>query len=209
MAIQKYQDSFSDLASSNFSSMLDRFFNDSIAARGRVNSFSPHVDAYETEKSYEIEASLPGMKREDIKVDFHQGRLTITGERRFRNEENKRHYHLVESSYGTFNRSFQLPDTVDAGRIEASFEDGMLHVSVPKDQQKTMRHQIEVRGNQSSAGNQGPQSGQMSERMGQQATDVAVQGEGHNGSNGKQNEQNTSEAMQDMQSRPQSSGVGS
>jgi HSP20 family protein len=203
MSIQKYQDSFSDLASANFSSMLDRFFNDSIAARGRVNSFSPHVDAYETEKSYEIEASLPGLKREDIKVDFHQGRLTITGERRFRNEETKRHYHLVESSYGSFNRSFQLPDTVDAARIEASFEDGVLHVSVPKDQQKTMRHQIEVRGNQSS------QSGQMSERMGQQATDVSVQRDGSNGSDGQQNGQTTSEALQEMQDRPQSSGVGS
>jgi HSP20 family protein len=133
MAIQKYQDSFSDLASSSFSTMLDRFFNDSMAARGRVNSFSPHVDAYETDKSYELEAALPGLKREDIKVDFHQGRLTIAGERTFRNEQSERRYHLVESSYGSFHRSFQLPDTVDASRIQASFENGMLHISVPKD----------------------------------------------------------------------------
>jgi HSP20 family protein len=210
MAIQKYQDSFSDLASSSFSTMLDRFFNDSMAARGRVNSFSPHVDAYETEKSFEIEAALPGMKREDIKVDFHQGRLTIAGERTFRNEQNERRYHLVESSYGSFHRSFQLPDTVDASRIEAAFENGMLHISVPKDQQKTMRHQIEVRGGQSNSqqGNANGQSnnGQMSERVGQQATDVTVQTDGHNGS---QNGQSTNDAMQEMQNRPQSSGVGS
>ena len=211
MAIQKYQDSFSDLASSSFSTMLDRFFNDSLASRGRVSSFSPHVDAYETERSYEIEAALPGLKREDIKVDFHQGRLTISGERHFRNEQNQRRYHLVESSYGSFQRSFQLPDTVDAGSIQATFEDGMLRVSVRKDQQKTMRHQIEVRGGQAGAGS----LGQMSERMSQQATDVPVQQDHASTSHGGSQPQSTTsqetsfDPAADMSSRPQSSGVGS
>ena len=148
MAIQKYQDSFSDMMPTTFSTMLDRFFTDSVAARGRVNSFSPQVDAYETEKGYQIEVALPGLKAEDIKVDFQRGRLTIAGERHFRNEQNERRYHLVESSYGSFQRSFQLPDTVDAGRIEAKFTDGVLHVAMPKDEQKTMRHQIQVQGGQ-------------------------------------------------------------
>lgn len=211
MSIQKFQDSFSDMASSNFSTMLDRFFNDSLASRGRVNSFSPHVDAYETEKSYEIEAALPGMKREDIKVDFHQGRLTIAGERQFRNEQNQRRYHMVESSFGSFQRSFQLPDTVDASGIQASFEDGMLRVSVPKDEQKTMRHQIQIKGGQSSTtGN-----GQLSERTEQQATDVTVQQltneQNSNGSNGNgvRKKSNTLERVAEMNGRPQSSGVGS
>ena len=154
--------------------MLDRFFNDSLASRSRVSSFSPQVDAYETEKSYEIEVSLPGLKRDDIKVDFQQGRLSISGERSFHNEQDQRRYHVVESSYGSFQRSFQLPDTVDASKIEARFDDGVLHVSVPKDEQKTMRHQIQVGGGQSS----GNRSGQLSDRMGQQATDVPVQEDG-------------------------------
>ncbi|UOG74894.1 Hsp20/alpha crystallin family protein [Hymenobacter tibetensis] len=213
MSIQKYQDSFSDLASSNFSTMLDRFFNDSLASRGRVNSFSPHVDAYETEKSYEIEAALPGMKREDIKVDFHQGRLTIAGERQFRNEQNQRRYHMVESSFGSFQRSFQLPDTVDAGRIEASFEDGMLRVSVPKDEQKTMRHQIQVRGGQSTTGNNGASNGQLSERVSQQATDVAVSGIGNNGqsntSNDTRKKSNSAGQVVEMNGHPHSAGAGS
>lgn len=171
MAIQQYQDSFSGLSHSPFSTMLDRFFNDSLASRGRVASFSPQVDAYETERGYQIEAALPGMKREDIKVDFHQGRLTIAGERQFQNERNDRRYHLVESSYGSFQRSFQLPDTVDPSQIEANFEDGVLRIMVPKDTQKTMRHQINIRGGQNS-------SGQMSDRMGQQASDIAIQSGG-------------------------------
>ncbi|GAB2461037.1 hypothetical protein GCM10011375_11870 [Hymenobacter qilianensis] len=181
MAIQQYQDSFSGMSQSPFSAMLDRFFNDTVASRGRLSSFSPQVDAYETERGYQIEAALPGMKREDIKVDFQQGRLTISGERQFKNEQNDRRYHLVESSYGSFQRSFQLPDAVSPDQIEASFEDGVLRVMVPKDTQKTMRHQIDIRGGQSIG------SGQMSERMGQQASDISVQsGEGQKQSNGNQ-----------------------
>lgn len=202
MAIQKYQDPFFDSMPGSFSSMLDRFFNDSMASRGRVNSFSPQVDAYETEQGYEIDVALPGMKREDIKVDFHQGRLTISGERHFRNDRNDRRYHLVESSYGSFQRSFQLPDTVNPSKIEASFEDGILRVHVPKDEQKTMRHQIEVRGGQNGQGNQ---NGRMSEKVGQQATDVPVQSNDQ-GSSPDSNEQATT---QPNNSEMQGAGVGS
>ena len=166
MAIQKYQDSFADAMPQSFSTMLDRFFQDSMAGRGRAAAFSPQADAFETEKGYQVEVALPGMKREEIKVDFHQGRLTISGERQFKNEQNDRRYHLVESAYGSFHRSFQLPDTVEPRQIQAQFEDGVLHVMVPKDEQKTMRHQIQVQGAQS--------GGQLTDRMGQ-ATDVKVQ----------------------------------
>jgi HSP20 family protein len=185
MAIQKYQDSFGDLMPQSFSSMLDRFFQDSVAGRGRVAAFSPQVDAYETEKGYQIEVALPGLKREDIKVDFHQGRLTISGERHFKNEQNDRRYHVVESSYGSFSRSFQLPDTVEPRQIQAQFEDGVLRVTVPKNEEKTMRHQIQVQGSQ---GQQAMGSGQMSERMGQQATDVTVEQGNGDGQNASQRE---------------------
>ncbi|GAC1592826.1 MAG: hypothetical protein NVS3B25_13900 [Hymenobacter sp.] len=187
MAIQKYQDSFADVMPQSFSTMLDRFFQDSVAGRGRVAAFSPQVDAYETEKGYQVEVALPGLKREDIKVDFHQGRLTISGERQFKNEQSDRRYHLVESSYGAFHRSFQLPDTVEPNQIQAQFEDGVLRVTVPKDAQKTMRHQIEVRGGSQQATGRG----QMSERLGQQATDVHVQqgnGSGHKSADSNKSE---------------------
>jgi HSP20 family protein len=176
MAIQKYSDGFVDHLPTTFSTMLDRFFNDSLASRGRVASFSPQVDAYENEQGYQLEVALPGMKRDDIKVDFHQGKLTISGERTFQNEQNQRRYHLVESSYGSFYRTFQLPDTVDTSRIEASFEDGVLRVSVPKDAQKTMRHQIEIKGGQTNSQPQSQASnGQLSDRMSQQATEANLE----------------------------------
>ncbi|WP_078063158.1 Hsp20/alpha crystallin family protein [Solirubrum puertoriconensis] len=179
MAIQRYSESFGDMIPQSFSSMLDRFFNDSLNTRGRMNAFMPHVDAYETERSYEIEASLPGMKREDIKVEFQQGRLSISGERRLQNERNDRRYHMMESQYGSFQRSFQLPDVANGQGIEATFEDGVLRITVPKDQQKTMRHQVQIRGGQQQQNNL--QTGQVSARMGQQAVDVSGGGEVGNG----------------------------
>ena len=125
------------------------------------------------------------MRREDIKVEFQQGRLTISGERRVQSERNNRRYHLVESQFGSFNRSFQLPDVADANGIEARFENGILHVTVPKNEEKTKRRQIEVRGDQ---GSNGAASGQLSERMGQQATDVPIEG-GSDGQSASQSQQ--------------------
>jgi len=66
-----------------FNNMLDRFFNDSLTARNQPSAFSPKVDTYETNKSYDIEVALPGMKQDGIKVNFDQGMLTISGERTF------------------------------------------------------------------------------------------------------------------------------
>ncbi|MBD2769740.1 Hsp20/alpha crystallin family protein [Hymenobacter sp. BT664] len=201
MAIQKYQDSFGDMMPMSFSTMLDRFFQDSLASRGRVSAFSPQVDAYETEKGYQIEVALPGLKREDIKVDFQQGRLTISGERHFKNEQNERRYHVVESSYGSFQRSFQLPDTVEPRQIQANFEDGILRVMVPKNEEKTMRHQIQIQGGQAN-NQQAMSNGQISEHMGQQATDAQVQeGNGKNGQKGQNGRSNRSgqEAQREVQ----------
>jgi HSP20 family protein len=151
MAIQKFRNPLSDesSSSSNFSSMLDRFFNDSLNARSTMATFNPHVDTSETERDYEIEVSLPGIKKEDVQVDFHDGRLTITGERKFSDEKKSKKYHLIESQYGSFTRSFYLPDTINAEGIEAEFVDGVLRVIVPKDTRRSTRQQIQIKGGSS------------------------------------------------------------
>ncbi|WP_205503603.1 Hsp20/alpha crystallin family protein [Rufibacter psychrotolerans] len=149
--MQRLGSGFDDLMPQTFSSMLDRFFNESVNNRERMTRFSPQVDTCETEQGYEIEVALPGLKKEDIHLDFQQGRLTISGERRFNNEQKDKRYHLIESQYGSFMRSFQFPDTVKADNIEAVFENGVLRVMVPKDEQKTAKRRIEVR-----EGNAGP-----------------------------------------------------
>ena len=127
------------------SNILNRFFNDTMATRGQMNSFSPKADTYETEKSDDIEAALPGMKQEEIKVSCDGGMLTIAGERKFEKETNGRHYHRVESSYGEFQRSFQLPNAADPGKIDAFFCNGVLHIHAPKNGHQPSQHQTPIR----------------------------------------------------------------
>lgn len=93
---------------------------------------TPAVDVAETDKAYEITAELPGIDEKNIEVEFTNGVLTIKGEKKEEREEKKKDYHLSERSYGSFRRSFQVPDGVDADKIEASFKKGVLFVALPK-----------------------------------------------------------------------------
>lgn len=144
MILRKYNGMQDDMPQT-FSSMLDRFFNESVNSRG-LTGFTPHVDACETENGYEIEVALPGIRKEDISIDFQEGKLTISGERRFEKKEEGRRYQMLETQYGTFSRSFYLPDNVNADKISAQLQDGVLMVNVPKDEQKTMKRQITIAG---------------------------------------------------------------
>ena len=92
----------------------------------------PAVDIAETDKAYEITAELPGMDEKNIEVKFADGVLTIKGEKKEEKEEKKKDYYLSERSYGSFQRSFQVPDGVDTDKIEATFKKGVLTVTLPK-----------------------------------------------------------------------------
>jgi len=150
MALSRYN-GMQDSMPNSFSSMLDRFFNESVNTRN-LSDFTPHVDASETEKGFEVNLALPGVKSEDIQIDFQEGRLTISGERKFERKEDGRRYHMLETQYGAFSRSFYLPDKVDPDKITANFEDGVLHVNVPKDEHKTMKRQINISAGSGSKG---------------------------------------------------------
>ncbi len=94
--------------------------------------FSPSIDIKETGKSVEISAEMPGMSHEDIDVSVHDGMLTISGEKKVEKEEKETSYQHVERSYGCFSRQISLPDTVESGKIEAAFKNGVLTVTLPK-----------------------------------------------------------------------------
>jgi HSP20 family protein len=79
-----------------------------------------------------VKADLPEMKKEDIKVNFENGLLSISGERKTEKEEKKKKYHRIERSYGKFERAFTLPEDADAAKLAAEFKDGVLRVHVPK-----------------------------------------------------------------------------
>jgi HSP20 family protein len=90
------------------------------------------VDIVDKENVYELSAELPGMDENNIDVKFSNGALTIKGEKRDEREEKKKNFYLAERRYGSFQRSFSVPEGVDAERIEASFKKGVLTVTLPK-----------------------------------------------------------------------------
>ena len=97
-----------------------------------VADWIPAVDISETDAEYLIKAELPEVKKEDVKVTVQHGVLTIHGERKHEKDEKGKRYHRVERSYGSFTRSFTLPDEVDETKVRAEYKDGMLHLHLPK-----------------------------------------------------------------------------
>jgi HSP20 family protein len=97
-----------------------------------VSEWTPLVDLAEDDKEYLIKAELPEVKKEDVKVTVENGVLTITGERKFEKEEENKKYHRIERAYGSFMRSFTLPQDAAGDKINAEFKDGVLKVHLPK-----------------------------------------------------------------------------
>ena len=94
--------------------------------------WAPRVDIAETEKEFIIKAEIPEVKKEEVKISVDNGILSIRGERKQEKEEKGKKFHRVERYYGSFTRSFTLPDNMNETKIEASFKDGMLNIQIPK-----------------------------------------------------------------------------
>jgi HSP20 family protein len=99
---------------------------------GSAVEWSPSADISETDKEYLIRAELPAVKKEDVKVTVDNGMISIEGERKQKKEEKNEKIHRVESFYGSFSRSFSLPDDVDEGNIKCESSEGVLTVHIPK-----------------------------------------------------------------------------
>lgn len=123
---------------------VDRLFEDfggedfwrrpfrSLAGFERKLAASPAVDITESDKAYEITAELPGLDEKNIQVSLANGGITIKGEKREEKEEKQKDYYVSERRYGSFERYFGLPEGVDADKIDASFKNGVLKVTLPK-----------------------------------------------------------------------------
>lgn len=92
----------------------------------------PAVDVRESDEAFVFMAELPGIAKKDVDITVEDGVLSLSGERRFDETDEQKNYRRIERTYGTFSRSFSLPSAVDAERVSASFEDGLLTVTVPK-----------------------------------------------------------------------------
>jgi len=128
---------------SSFSSVLDKFFNDSFGVIAKP--FNPAVDIIEDENSFEIHVAVPGVQKKDFNVEYVDGKLTISGERKLEDKKEGRNFHSVESQYGSFSRSFYLPEDVNADQIEANYSDGLLKIVIPKKQKTVVKSAIEVK----------------------------------------------------------------
>jgi HSP20 family protein len=118
-------------------SRLNRLFGDAPFPRmgedsTSLSGWSPAVDVQETDKEYLIKADLPDVKKEDVKVELLDGALTIEGERQQEKEEKGKKFHKIEREYGKFLRRFALPTEVDASKVQAEFQNGVLNVHLPK-----------------------------------------------------------------------------
>ena len=108
-------------------------------------AWMPSVDIFEDKDKLVLEADLPGMKREDFEISVENNVITLRGERKFEKQVDGDNYHRVERSYGSFTRSFTLPQTVTAEGATAEFQDGILRVSLPK-REETKARKIEISG---------------------------------------------------------------
>ena len=148
MAIVRWLDPFRDLSS--IQERMNQIFEDALARRSRgreeglrTGMWTPAVDIYENSDFVVVKAELPGVEKNQISVEVKDGILSLRGERKFEKEVKEESFHRIERSYGSFQRSFSLPVSVDQDQVTARFEDGVLEVKLPK-KEKAKPKQIQV-----------------------------------------------------------------
>jgi HSP20 family protein len=132
---------------------LNRIFDDAVRGSSRGSDedsalggqWAPSVDIFEHEGNLVLRAELPGIEPKDVDVRVENNVLTLRGERKFESEVKREKYHRVERAYGTFSRSFTLPNVVDTEKIKAEYKDGVLQVTLPqREEAKPKQIQVSV-----------------------------------------------------------------
>jgi HSP20 family protein len=114
--------------------VFSQFFREGDGEEGTwlTGAWAPPVDIHETEEALILKAELPGFSKDDVHVELHNNRLTLRGERQHEAEVKEEQYHRRERAYGSFQRTFQLPTTIDQDKVSASFQNGILELRLPK-----------------------------------------------------------------------------
>lgn len=123
-------------------SHMNRYF-ESLKDDTQTVAWQPRINVLDLEDRYEISAELPGMKREEVNIELNNNILTLSGEKKVEHEMKGQNYKMFERSYGKFTRSFRLSPEVEADKIEAKFDNGILTLSLPKSE-KTVAKKIEI-----------------------------------------------------------------
>jgi HSP20 family protein len=125
---------------------FDRILNDTLGSLNdaALSAFVPQTDVAEDDQNFYLHLSVPGFEKDNFKLAVENCTLTISGERRRNNEENGPRFHQVETRYGQFSRSFRLPETVKTEEIAASYNNGLLQVTLPKAEPTKVVSEIKV-----------------------------------------------------------------
>ncbi len=147
MAIMRWRptvwDPFREL--STLQEGMNRLFEEILPTSGKKQeelhegTFYPAVDIYEEDNGITLKAELPGMKKEDVHVEMNDGVITLKGERKMETDEKKNNYRRIERDYGSFHRSFTLPDTVDRDKIKAHYKEGILELTLPRAEEPKLK----------------------------------------------------------------------
>jgi len=133
MALIKYNPNrWLNRTTCDFDDIVDSFFKAPVFRNGIDRDFMPRVDIVEDKEKLNLLVELPGMEKDEIKVLVEDGILTISGERKMENEEKDKNYIRTERFYGSFSRSFTLPDNLDSEKISADYKNGILNISLAR-----------------------------------------------------------------------------
>ena len=124
--------------------LWDRFLGESSLLKKGEKSWIPSVNVSETKDSIQVKAELPGVESKDVSVTLLGDMLTIKGEKKQEKEEKDEHHHVVENYYGSFERSFKLPEGVQPDKVDASFDKGVLKITLPKTEE-SKKKEINIR----------------------------------------------------------------
>ena len=117
----------------SFFSVFERpLFRDVFTGEESAITYAPRVDVVENKESFTVRAELPGMKKDEVKLKLENNVLTLSGEKRYDEKRDEDNFHLRETRYGKFERSFRLTDNIDRNNINADYKDGVLTISLPK-----------------------------------------------------------------------------
>ena len=127
-------DPFRELATlqDRFNTLFENFADGSGKEQLARGTFVPAVDVYEDEHNLVLKLEVPGMNDEDLNVSLENSTLTVNGERKFEKDEKEENFHRIERRYGSFTRTFRLPNTVDGEKVEAAYDKGILKITLGK-----------------------------------------------------------------------------
>ena len=134
-----------EYAPSSVNGLLDKFFNDANFDNTQVEKISPKVDVLESDKVYELHFAVPGFDKKSFGIDVEQNTLTVSGERTLKELGEEEKFTSIQTQYGSFKKTFTLPDTIDRTKIDAEYTNGILVITLPKDEIKVMKTTVKIK----------------------------------------------------------------